>query len=112
MTRKIRDRDLQSVEYMSVVVKHEKQKRKKTQNQMKLKASACKKISRLFSDVNEQLVDPTSIQSLNYNSLAVKTSRAILALELHSLCCLLYFLLFIFVPLMKQCENFVLCSIF
>ena len=41
---------------MRVKVKHSKEVESK-----------CEKISRFFSNVNEQLADPTSIQSLSYD---------------------------------------------
>ena len=46
------------------------EKRKETKS--KEVESKCKKISHFFPNVNEQLADPTSIQSLNYDSQAVE----------------------------------------
>ena len=52
----------------------ESQKRKrKEERETKLKVeSKCQKISQFFSTVNEQLADPTSIQSLSCDSQAVE----------------------------------------
>ena len=56
--------------------KRKKERETKLKEVKKLKATACKKISRFFSNANEQLTDLTSIQSLSYGSQAVEASRA------------------------------------
>ena len=56
----------------------ESQKRKrKEERETKLKEveSKCQKISQFFSNVNEQLADPTSIQSLSCDSQAVEATN-------------------------------------
>ena len=57
-------------------IKNVKEKRKERQNYEKLKVSACKEISRFFSDVNEQSADSTSFQSLSHDSQDEEASRA------------------------------------
>ena len=47
------------------------QKRKRKETKLKEVESKCKKISQFFPNVNEQLADPPSIQSLSNDSQAV-----------------------------------------
>ena len=93
-------------------IQHVKEKRKEKQNQNKLKVSACKKISRFFSYVNKQLADPTFIQSLSYDSQAVEASRATRLSVALPVLFIVFSVLFMFAPLMKQCENFIPCMTF
>ena len=56
--------------YQSKSQKHKRKEEKATKS--KEVKSRCKKISQFFSNVNEQLADPPSIQSLSNDSQAVK----------------------------------------
>ena len=75
--------------------------------------SRCKKISQFFHNVNEQLADPTSIQSLSYDCQAVEAmnfestaEQFAVAFLRCTLCVVIFSVLLIFAPLMKQCKNF------
>ena len=97
---------------MRVEVKHVKEKRKERQNQKKLKASVCKKTSGFSFNVNEHLADSTSIQCLSYDSQAVEASTATRFSVALSVLFIIFSVLFIFAPLIKQSENFILCLTF
>ena len=73
--------------------------------------SKCKKISSFFSNVSEQLADPTSMRFLSNDSQAVEASRATSLSVALSVLFMIFSVLFIanFAPLMKQCKNFILC---
>ena len=63
MTGRIRDL---GQKYESGSQKRKRREKKETKS--KQVESSCKKISQFFPNVNEQLADPTSIQSLSYDS--------------------------------------------
>ena len=87
---------------MRVEDKHVQKKRKERQNHKTLKASACKKISRSFANVNEQLADPTFIQFLSYDSQAVEASRTTSLSLAFSVLFTVFYVLFIVAPETQQ----------
>ena len=93
----------------------------KSETKSKKVENKCNKISQFVPNVNEQLNDPTSIQSLINDNQAVEAMNLESTAEQRvfafvfavlSVLLIIFSVLLLFVPSMKQCENFMLCSTF